>query len=445
MQNSYFADKSQELLHQQRPFEQLSENTMKYFSVNHSLEKHINCEMHDIHGNVIACRHLSHYFLIMEQQENNSYKAIIGDRENIKKTPFLMQCYYDEHKIFYKADDYRFIDYKTEFGSTLYQLAQSNLNGENSQLYLSLATGIHAMAIVIKHKAKSNIYVVKFYDPNHMSHCRIVLSDLISLNQITIEQLLGPVYLNAYFHLKDTEFMIAVYNSPKDYLGKSEDRFIKAMINNMDKHLQHGNYKQFRLALIQMLNNNRENPGLIQALIDRIFLANMLADDTSQALHFGMTDYVEVILDSANHLSEFQQYSLLVLNTNLIGLTDAVLKNKIYDLRSYTNRIVNSNLPEQYKLNLLKINLALLNLDDPQSTSSLNQYFDLILKSQLSKEMQHKLLYPTPNLDLDQTLLQKFNNLVNLAIKSTIQEPPLMSRKAKPRRKVLFDFDNCDN
>ena len=106
-----------------------------------------------------------------------------------------MQCYYDEHKIFYKADDYRFIDYKTEFGSTLYQLSQSNLNEENSQLYLSLTTGVHAMAIVIKHKAKSNIYVVKFYDPNHMSHCRIVLSDLISLNTLTIDQILDPVYL----------------------------------------------------------------------------------------------------------------------------------------------------------------------------------------------------------------------------------------------------------
>jgi len=362
-QNSYFSRKAEELARKKRQYE-IADGVMRYFSLNNSKEQFINGQVFDNQAKEIVCRHYAYYFLICEQTQS-SYKNIISDRTNIIQVPFLMDNLYDKFNIFYNADSY-FFSSTNRICESLYQLFDQIDNYRHNIIYANLLSCNHAMGLVLKYKPKSKIYVIKFYDPNDMSHYRLVFENKEAIKNLKISSLIpNEATRTAYvMNFKSQDIRIAVYKNPEQYNQLKSFNILPALKLEIEQQLQQGSYENFILRL-QNLLSIKVRLDSISPILSSLNIVDCICEKYNDIeLRFNLSEYFQIITNS--QLSIENKINLITsgsdINKTLLNLSQYLEGES--KIKGFLHAIIGSDLPKEFTMKFIEIDVLKVNSPD---------------------------------------------------------------------------------
>jgi hypothetical protein len=213
----------------------------------------------------------------------------------------------------------------------------AGLKGESQQALYYLFSSNHSMGISVNKKTKAGknggatYYTIKFYDPNKTSqHKRIVLPNLDSIRQVTIEHLLDAAFINDY-NFNEHDIMLASFEQQTpgqkpslDYPEKiSKKNFASALASN------HGEVITQNLNYLFESNNIKKLVKIIKYVTQRKSWFERSAFST--AFGNNATDSISALLtfvsENKDHLPQ-QLFELLTQYDD--SIIDGQYNNHVY-------------------------------------------------------------------------------------------------------------------
>jgi hypothetical protein len=296
-----------------------------------------------LYKSLISCSDLS-FAYIKNKKPAQEYFNSIDTKEKLQQNPFFMQAQYDIDK---KTNICKFAYYfdSDTVHIILLKLVEKNWGDASYQEKFFFLSFNHLMALKIKNK-NDKTTVIYFYDPNDtIRHKKYVISNLNDTLNLTIEEIFSNKQLTTYFTVSEPYAAIYSHRNIAFYdvtitSSISPTLFTKicslghSFLLNLEDHIiKEDKYRYY----VEQTNG-----------YPVIFL--LFAYNYTQCLKKIMLDILysnDFSINEQVYLLEAEKLSVCT------GFSVAIFYNNIEIVNLYIELILTSNLPSEYKIQLL--------------------------------------------------------------------------------------------
>lgn len=301
----------------------------------------------------------------LQQSEQCGYFSHKTLELSKKKRQFLMDNIHDKLNISYNADLYFFSRIK-DICNIFYQLFDEIDNYSQNTIYANLLSYNHAMGLVLKYKPESKIYVIKFYDPNCMSHYRLVFENKQNIKNLKLSSFIPNEATRVLYAMnyKNQDVMIAVYKNPTKYQELKPFNILNALKTEIEKELKQGSYENFILRLNNLINFT-EQIDYISSIISSLNIVNLICDKYNDLeLRFYLSEYFQIITNS--NLTLENKTNLITSKSDLNKILITLSRHVECELKikCFLQAIIGANLPKEFIMKFLEIDVVAINSAD---------------------------------------------------------------------------------